>query len=59
VTSQDISISVINDSLAESSENIVLTLSNQVNAILGAYSVYTYTINDEDSPGITASPHQA
>ncbi len=40
--------SIINDSLDEANETVILTLSNPSNATLGSDSVHTYTINDND-----------
>ena len=51
-TSKVIPISVINDTTAEPNETIQLTLSNPVNATLGANTVHTYTINDDDMPTV-------
>ncbi|HUW83262.1 MAG TPA: Calx-beta domain-containing protein, partial [Phycisphaerae bacterium] len=48
VTQQDIVITVVNDGLVESDETIEVTLSNPSNATLGANTVHTYTINDND-----------
>ncbi len=41
--------SIVNDSLDESNETVVVTLSNPSNATLGSDSVHTYTINDNDN----------
>ena len=40
--------SIVNDSLDEDNETVILTLSNPSNAILGSDSVHTYTIFDND-----------
>jgi hypothetical protein len=40
--------SIVNDSLDEANETVVLTLSNPSNATLGSDSVHTYTIDDND-----------
>ena len=40
--------SIINDSLDEDNETVVLTLSNPSNATLGTDTVQTYTIADND-----------
>jgi len=45
-TSKTISIAVVDDGIAEDNETIVITLSNPVNAKLGAITEYTYTIVD-------------
>jgi len=49
ITSQDIVITVVDDGLVESDETIEVTLSNPSNATLGANTVHTYTINDNDA----------
>jgi hypothetical protein len=47
----DIPLTVINDSLVEPDETIIVTISNPVNAILGTKTVFTYTIiNDDIAP---------
>ena len=40
--------SIVNDSLDEANETVILTLSNPSNATLGSDSVHTYTIDDND-----------
>ena len=49
VTSQNISMTVVNDTLSEYGETVIVTLSNPTNATLGANTVHTYTINDNDT----------
>ncbi|HUW82310.1 MAG TPA: Calx-beta domain-containing protein, partial [Phycisphaerae bacterium] len=49
ITSQDIVITVVDDGLVESDETIEVTLSNPSNATLGANTVRTYTIQDNDT----------
>jgi len=49
VTSQTIPISVVNDTLDEANETIVVTLGTPTNATLGAATVHTYTITDDDA----------
>ncbi len=56
VTSRNIAIAVVNDSIGEPNETVLVTLSSSSNATLGATPVHTYTINDDDVPGITVSP---
>ncbi|HUW83251.1 MAG TPA: Calx-beta domain-containing protein, partial [Phycisphaerae bacterium] len=52
VTQQNIVITVVDDGAAESDETIQVTLSNPTNATLGANTVHTYTIQDNDAqPG--------
>src|SRR5207247_271650 len=48
VTSQNISIAVVNDTLDEDDETIQLALSSPTNATLGATTTHTYTILDDD-----------
>jgi hypothetical protein len=48
--SQSITLAVIDDSLDETDETVVISLSNPVNATLGANTTYTYTILDNDNP---------
>jgi hypothetical protein len=45
----NIPVTIVNDSLDEADETIVVTLSGPVNATLGAKSVHTYTIQDNDA----------
>ena len=40
---------IVNDSLDEANETVIVTLSNPSNASLGSDSVHTYTITDNDS----------
>ncbi|MEK7540232.1 MAG: Calx-beta domain-containing protein [Patescibacteria group bacterium] len=47
-TSANISLTIVDDAIADPSETVILTLSNPVNATLGGTTVYTYTINDND-----------
>ena len=49
VTSQNIPITVVNDTLDEANETIIVTLSSPTNATLGTNTTYTYTINDDDA----------
>jgi hypothetical protein len=51
-TTQNISITVVNDTLPELNETIEITLSGQTNSTLGT-PVHTYTINDNDPPTIS------
>jgi len=53
--STNIPITIINDNLAEPDETIVITLSNPVNATLGANTVHTFTILANDTPSIQFS----
>ena len=41
--------SIVNDSLDEANETVIVTLSNPTNATLGDDDVHTYTINDNDA----------
>ena len=49
-TTKNITITVVNDPNEEANETIELTLSNPSNATLGATTVHTYTIQDNDAP---------
>lgn len=53
-TTQTFNISIINDQIDENNETIFITLSNPTNATLGSSSVYTYTINDNDTASVSA-----
>src|SRR5207302_191321 len=48
VTTQNISIAVVNDTLDEDDETIQLALSGPTNSTLGATTTHTYTILDDD-----------
>ncbi len=50
-TTKEISIPIINDSLKELDETIIVTLSSPINGVLGAGTTYTYTITDDDQLG--------
>ncbi|MCP4128752.1 MAG: hypothetical protein GY753_17075, partial [Gammaproteobacteria bacterium] len=56
-TSGTISITIIDDALEEDDESLNITISNPVNASLGLYTNYNYTIveNDRKGPAITAA----
>ena len=50
-TSTTITIAgIVNDSLDEADETVIVTLSSPGNATLGSDSVHTYTITDNDNP---------
>jgi len=53
-TTTTISFTVVNDGDMESDEDIVVELSNPVNGVVGLASAHTYTIEDNDTPGITS-----
>ncbi|WP_420387252.1 Calx-beta domain-containing protein [Roseivirga sp.] len=58
-TSKNITIaSIVDDALLEIDETVVVTLSNPSNASLGANTIYTYTVLDNDNtvPEFTSSP---
>ena len=40
--------SIVDDSLDEANETVIITLSNPSNATLGSDKVHTYTITDND-----------
>ncbi|HUW82091.1 MAG TPA: Calx-beta domain-containing protein, partial [Phycisphaerae bacterium] len=50
VTTQNVLIAVVDDSLVESGETVEVTLSNPTGASLGGNTVHTYTITDNDTP---------
>ena len=52
-TTGNISATIINDGNEELSETIIITLSNPVNATMGANTIHTYTISDNDPFGYT------
>jgi Ca2+-binding RTX toxin-like protein len=47
-TTDDVSLTIVDDITDEAAETIVLTLSNPKNATLGEQATHTYTINDND-----------
>ncbi|MBI4559762.1 MAG: hypothetical protein HY706_19400, partial [Candidatus Hydrogenedentes bacterium] len=49
-TSKNIAVPIINDTLDEDNETVVITLSSPSNATLGATTVHTLTITDDDNP---------
>jgi len=58
VVNQSINLSIIDDSLVETNESLVVTLSNPSNALLDAFPTHRYTILDDDASGaitVTAS----
>lgn len=55
--SADIPLSVVGDLLDENNETVVVTISSPTGGILGANTVHTYTINDDDAqPTVSFSP---
>ncbi len=50
--SRYLSFSVVNDTLAETNETIIITLSNPTNAVLDVLSNHAYTIIDDDVSGL-------
>ena len=53
LTSGSISIAgIVNDSVDEPNETVIVTLSSPTNATLGSNSVHTYTITDNDNPPV-------
>ncbi|MCP4132573.1 MAG: hypothetical protein GY754_16505 [bacterium] len=58
-TTATISAIIINDIIEESDEIIIVTLSNPGKATLGANTIYTYTITDNDwnGPAITTAEY--
>lgn len=55
-TSKSFTISIINDTLDEPAETVLLTLSNATNATLVAPSSLTLTLIDDDPTGTTPTP---
>jgi hypothetical protein len=51
-TSKSISVAIVNDTLIEPSETILVTLSAPTNATLGANATHTYTITDDEAPTV-------
>jgi len=47
-TTTNINIEIIDDILKEENETVIIALSNPTNSNLGANSIYTYTIRDDD-----------
>src|SRR5207249_985876 len=54
-TTQNITISVVDDLLIESSETVVVTLSAPTNATLGTNTTHTYTITDNDPTPVVSN----
>ena len=52
-TVQSIPLTILDDSIIENSETVILTLSNPVNAALGTLSTHTFTITDDDLPVVS------
>ncbi|MBO3700896.1 S-layer family protein, partial [Roseivirga sp. E12] len=53
-TSENITIAgVIDDAIFEANETVIVTLSNPTNANLGANTIHTYTITDNDAAAVT------
>ncbi len=48
-TSKDIIFTVVNDTLYETDETVLLGISNPTNATLGGTTAHTYTINNDDT----------
>lgn len=51
-TTATITATIVDDTTLETSETIIVTLSNPRGTILGSTSTYTYTITDNDQPTI-------
>ncbi|MFA5926665.1 MAG: DUF2341 domain-containing protein, partial [Patescibacteria group bacterium] len=51
-TSTTIPLTIVNDTLDENDETVIVTLSNPANAGLGVNSAITYTITDNDNPAV-------
>ena len=53
-TSEDITIAnIIGDMIVELDETVIITLSNPTNSVLGANTVHTYTITNDDSASLS------
>ena len=52
VTQQDVVLTVVDDTDVESDETVEVTLGAPTNATLGANTVHTYTIANDDAPGV-------
>lgn len=50
--STQISVAITNDTIVEPDETVIITLSNPVNAILGANNTHTLTVVDDDAAGM-------
>lgn len=55
-TSTTISLTIVDDSIVEMAEDLVIALSSPAYAVLGVNGTSTYTILDNDTAGITVSP---
>jgi hypothetical protein len=51
---QNLNLSIVNDTLVEANETVVITLSNPSGAVLDATAAHTYTILDDDASGAIA-----
>ena len=58
-TSVNITAAIVEDQFDELNETIIITLSNPLNAALGAQTTHTYTITDNDDPPTVAFVTQA
>ena len=48
-TTTNISATIVDDSVGEANETIIVTISNPTNATLGTNTQHTYTITDDDA----------
>ncbi len=55
VTQQNIVLTIVDDAVVEPDETVEVTLSNPANATLGANTVHTYTIVNDDTGGAGVS----
>jgi len=53
VTKKAIVLTVNNDTIDENDETVEITLSGAVNSVLGAGTVFTYTIQNDDGPTVS------
>lgn len=58
-TSVNITAVIVEDQFDELNETVIITLSNPLNATLGAQTTHTYTITDNDDPPTVAFVTQA
>ncbi|MBI4239068.1 MAG: Ig-like domain-containing protein [Deltaproteobacteria bacterium] len=55
-TTTTLALAIVDDAQVESSETVIVTLSNPANATLGTNTSHTYTITDNDTPpGVSSS----
>ncbi len=55
-TTTSISIQLVDDSVIDGSETVILTLTNAIGGLLGSTTTFTLTITDNDTAGVTLNP---